>query len=627
MLSVYNRETSIDLGPRKIEFLDKYSQVVNRGRADPVWFIENFLGVQLMDFQKWIINSAWTKEVVCLVCSRNTGKSFIAALYIMARAILFPGMKIYIMSQTAKQAQDTFRKMEDLAKHNISTVKGGSTIFFNEIVKSSANTDGFLHEKTSYSVELFNGSTIVTLVGKAESVVGKRSNLSVYDEAALIGEEFFARTEPFTTTNADFATGEGISLDIFPKNLPNQKLYLSSAGSTSDHLFEVYKRCAMRIAMGYNDCFVADISCEIPLNPTINGKAYKPLFNKNEVDGMMKTNPYRALREYYNLFDQMGGTDLVVDRTTVLRNEEAYVPIFANQNPDSLYGIFFDPALQADNSFVLVAEYFKHEEKGWMMRLANGINLLQVLPNGDKRPMRSTEQLQSIQQLMLDYNGQYEEYKRIHLMIDPGAGGGGRIYADSLMQGWTDKYGRSHHGVYDENDETSKVEAVKFPKALPGVLSMPSAQKYKNEMFTSLAEMAKEDLIIWPKSMQGNGTIEADDKTIVLTQEEIRAMIELDLVKEEIWMMRKTKTDAGNVRYALQADRQRTAHDDRAYTLAMAAFYLAKLRRDETFGQEKVQDMSALLSIPGRNSSTVSYSRPKTNRNPFANRVNPFARR
>ena len=561
MISVYHKETEINLGPRKIELLDKYSVIVNHGRKDPVWFIQKFLGVKLTDFQKWIINSAWTKQTVCLVCSRNTGKSFIAALYIMARAILIPGCKIWIMSGTAAQAQDTFTKMEDLAKHNITSVKGGECIFANEVVRNNANTDGFLHDKQSYSTELFNGSTIETLVGKAESVIGKRSNLSVFDEAAIITDEFFARTEPFTTQSADFATGESIDLEIYPHNLPNQNLYLSSAGSTNDHLFKVYKACAKRMAMGFDDCFVADISCEIPLNPTIDGKPYKPLFNKDEVDRMMRSNPYRGLREYYNLFDQMGGTDLVVTREAILRNEQAYLPVFSNRNPKSIYGIFFDPALQADNAFILIPEYFKDEEKGWMMRLVNGINLLQTLPNGDKRPMRSTEQLEHVHGLMLDYNGsENDEYTKIHLAIDPGSGGGGRIYADFLIQEWQDQFGIWHHGVYDEEDETSKNEAVKFPKALPGVLSLPSAQKYKNEMFSALSEMTQEDLIIWPKQLPANGKMEIDGRVVTLTTEEMRALLEMDLLREEITMMRKTKTEAGNIRYALQADVQRKAH-------------------------------------------------------------------
>ena len=628
MISVYNKETAINLGPRKIELLDKYSVIVNRGRKDPVWFIENFLGVKLTDFQKWIINSSWTKQTVCLVCSRNTGKSFLASLYIMARAILFPGSKIWIMSATANQAQDTFKKLEDLAKHNINSVRGGNSIFLNEVVKNNANTDGFLHDKTNHSTELYNMSSIVTLVGKAESVIGKRSQLSVYDEAAIISEEFFARTEPFTAQSADFATGAGIDLGIYPQNIPNQNLYLSSAGSTSDHLYTVYRECAKRMMMGFDDCFVADISCEIPLHPTIDGKPYRPLFNKNEVERMMKSNPYRALREYYNLFDQMGGTDLVVTRDMVLRNEETYLPVFENNNPESIYGIFFDPALQADNAFVLIAEYFKDEEKGWKMRLINGINLLQTLSNGDKKPMRSTEQLEWIRQLMLDYNGKNDEYNKIHLYIDPGSGGGGRIHADFLIEDWVDKYGITHRGVYDEEDKTSKEESTKFPNAVPGVLTLPSAVKCKNEMFSALSEMSQEDLIVWPKSLPANGKLEINNKNVTLTPEESRALIELDLLREEIWLMRKTKTEAGNVKYALRVDKQRTAHDDRAYTLAMAAHFLAKIRRDETFNIEvPKQDMSILTGCNRTTDVQNSYTHRKRNNIPFMNKVNPFTHR
>ena len=623
MISVYHRKTAIDLGPRKIELLDRYKDIINRGRKDPVWFIETFLDIKLIDYQKWIISSAWTKQTVCLVCSRNTGKSFIAAGYIMARGLLFPGLKIYIASQSAQQAKDTFRKLEDIAKHNITSLTNDNCIFYNEVVRGHANTDGFKHEKGSDATELFNGSTIVTLVGKAESVVGKRSNLTVFDEAAIIPDDFFARAEPFTTQSSDFMTGDGIDLSIFPTRLPNQNIYLSSAGDTSGHLWQVYKDCTKRMMMGYNDCFVADISCEIPLNPTIDGHEYPPLFNRGQVEAMMRSNPYRALREYYNLFDQTGGTDMVIGRDVILRNEQVYLPVFRNKNDKAIYGIFYDPSHQADNSFVLIAEYFKDKEKGWMMRLINGINLLQILPNGDKKPMRSNDQLDWVHQLMLDYNGNNEEYKKIHLAVDPGAGGGGMIYADFLIQEWQDKDGKWHHGVIDLEDETSKQERAKFPKAISGVLSLPSAIKYKNDQYAALSEMAQSDLIIFPPSVPNMGYLDIDGQRVTLTQEEIRALLEMDLMKEEVLLMRKTKTEAGNIRYALQTDKQRTAHDDRAYTLSMASWYLQYLRRQEQYDIDLPKgNMGALIKGIGKPTGTNPMSKP----NPFAHKSNPFRR-
>ena len=123
------------------------------------------------------------------------------------------------------------------------------------------------------------------------------------------------------------------------------------------------------------------------------------------------------------------------------------------------------------------------------------------------------------------------------------------MYADFLIQDWVDNYGIVHKGVYDEEDETSKLESVKFPGAIPGVLSLPSPQKYKNEMFAALTEMSQEDLIVWPQPLENTHRMEIDGKRVVLTPEEIRAFTELDLTREEIWLMRKTKTEAGNIKY------------------------------------------------------------------------------
>ena len=63
-------------------------------------------------------------------------------------------------------------------------------------------------------------------------------------------------------------------------------------------------------------------------------------------------------------------------------------------------------------------------------------------------------------------------------------------------------------------------------------------------------------------------------------------------------------------------------------TLAMAAFYLAKIRRDEKFNiNAPATDMSALLGAPRRANGTQQVGHQKINRNPFANRVNPFGKR
>lgn len=46
--------------------------------------------------------------------------------------------------------------------------------------------------------------------------------------------------------------------------------------------------------MGNKDYFVANITCEVPLHPTIHGQMMAPLFEKSTIDSDMRTNPEKA---------------------------------------------------------------------------------------------------------------------------------------------------------------------------------------------------------------------------------------------------------------------------------------------------------------------------------------------
>lgn len=352
--------------------------------------------------------------------------------------------------------------MEDIAKKNIGSITGSSDIFMNETVKQQANSDGFTHSKQSFEVKLYNGSHITTLSGKPETAVGMRSNLNVYDEAGKISAEYYGLTEPFATQNTNFRTGDGIDLNVIPKMLPTQLLYMSSAEDTASYLWRLYNEGAKRMMMGDNTWFVADINCEVPIHPTLNGKAYEPLLNQSIVDDAMRVNEYKALREYYNIFDTTGGSDAVINRTIIMRNEEEYLPVFQNDNSalpgTRLYAICFDPALLSDNSIVLVGELIKDPDRGWTGRVVNCYNMIETLGNNEKKILTAVEQIEVLKKFILNYNGMAPEYDNLLLFIDPGAGGGGHIYSDMLMPDFQDEYGITHSGLIDLQDEKSALD-------------------------------------------------------------------------------------------------------------------------------------------------------------------------
>lgn len=634
MISVYSRQTEIEVTNRRLEQMARYNKIIQYGRQNPVWFVENIFKVTLLDFQRYIFMGAWPADTVVLVCSRNSGKTFWAALYMMTRALLFPYYQINLLNVSARQSQDTFLKMENIAKKQIASLVGSSDVFYNEVVRATTGGDGFLHREQSYFCQLYNGSTITSLVGVAKNIVGKRSNLNIYDEAGKISRELFTLTEPFTTQDVDFKTGADVDLTVVPNSLPNQCVYMSSAEDVTSYLYTKYKDCARSMAMGRKDKFAVDINCEIPMKPTLNGKPYAPLLKRSVVEAAMRVDEAKALREYYNLFDVTGGVDAAITRDVITRNEYRYLPVLGSEHKEGVhYGIFYDPALQRDNSIILVAEYWRDPEKGWLCRLINCQNLLERLPNNEKKLLMTTEQLDILRDYMVKYNGNAPDYDNLYVFIDPGSGGGGRHYADYLLEDWTDSRGVPHRGVIDMDDESYKKIAYKFPRAVPGVLQLLEASKYKSIMFGEGLEMVYQDLVMFPPPPPGSGMLQLDDREVQLSPDEMRALVELDLAKEELVAIRKTKSGNGKIKYDLPVSKDATPvrHDDRAYVCAAAFYHLSQLRRDDQI--ESKSGVAVDLSAIYNRRLAQQQGAPKipvggggvTKRGPFSGRANPFA--
>lgn len=297
MINVIFNDFSYELLPKRKEIFEKYTKIIQWGRANPTRFIEDFFKIQLTDMQKYVLLSSWCPANVVWLMGRNSGKSFLAAPFMMSRALLLPNTNTYIMAPSGGQSQETFQKMEDMAKGNIASLLGTSSVFLDECVRANTQADPFVHPKSGYTVSLYNGSTINTLNSVIKNIVGIRSSFSVYDEAGKIDRTFFALSRPFTAQDTNFITGDGINTDIYPRQLPNKKLLLSSAEGIDSELFDQYKMAFEKMLLGDPNYFVCDISCEFSLHPFMNGKPMKPLITQDEVDNAFATNPYKAERE------------------------------------------------------------------------------------------------------------------------------------------------------------------------------------------------------------------------------------------------------------------------------------------------------------------------------------------
>lgn len=432
-----------------------------------------------------------------------------------------------------------------------------------------------------------------------------RSNLNLYEEAGKIEKDFFALTDPFTVQDTNFLTG--VDINCYPWQLPNQIIMMSSAESVDTQLWDKYKLCFNKMLLGDTDYFVCDLDSDFSLHPFKRGKPFRPLVSKAEIENAYATNPFKAAREYGNKFDSSGGLDALVKRSVIEKYSMAYEPIFANPDNETRYIIAYDPSTKIDNAVVGVGELIHTEEKGWILKLVYMKNLIEILKSGEKAVIQKPEQVQFIKDLLLDFNGaNVPEYQNIYkFIIDAGAGGGGFDIAQYLLKEWEGKDRRIHRGLIDKTDKYMQAREEDYPDA-SDVLLLCNFTKDKVSMYEATQSLINQGCVIFPKSVNIRGELEYESfdaegnikvTNVKVNHDELDALIQFDLAKEELIGMEKLKKDTKISFKTNHAKELQGMHDDRADVIAMMCYELSKLRIEDTLGIDKPKkDFSKLFS-------------------------------
>lgn len=609
-MEYFTKPTKLEISHRKLEGYLKLAKIIQWGRCNPIGFCERFFGIEFFDVQKWIFMNTWTRPYNLWCITRGGGKSTLAAPLIMAKGILISGHNSCILSNVSSQSQETFMKIEKIAKKEIPSFAGLTDFFLGELVTSTANKDGFTHAQSGFNYKLFNGSQVTSLSGEVDNNRGRRSNFNLYDESGWITEEYIAATKPFLILNNDMKIGGGVDTETLPKQIPNQRLFISSASSTDSQFYKYYKEYSMNMLLGDKKYFVADIDCDVMLHPKSNGIFKGALISKEDIQSDMKTNPEKAVREYYNKFETDGGDGQVFKRADIIRNSKPMLPVLSNvDRKKHRYVLAYDPARMYDNSPIIVAEIIKDEQKGEKLKICNCIELRDINLK-KKTPLPIPEQIKKLKEAILDYNGkEFTDYENIEtILIDSGAGGGGQSIPDFLWEDWTDKNGNSHRGLIDK--EVNKDYVNRYPNAI-NKIRLISPKKYKTILFDSLYEMINQNLIIFPVEyngqdyinipvetgknivIEGNEDKEIKYKQIKLDNNQKIALKNIDLAKEEIvHIYRSDNSQHTEHTYALNKEVKNKMHDDKAYCLALLGWYLQEVRRSHITNKKVNVDYS-----------------------------------
>lgn len=167
------------MSQKKLENYLRQAKIIQWGRRNPVLFVRDFLGIELLDYQKYTFMQSWTTPNVLWCFSRNGAKTTLGSVFIITKSILIPKFKAYILAGSGSQSQELFLKIEDIAKKNLSTFAGLTDIFANETVKSCSNTTGFTHNPSSFTYQVYNGSKVHTLNSDCDNNRGKKLKIRI----------------------------------------------------------------------------------------------------------------------------------------------------------------------------------------------------------------------------------------------------------------------------------------------------------------------------------------------------------------------------------------------------------------------------------------------------------------
>ncbi len=564
-------------------------------RRNPCIASEDLLGIRLIDSQKYILQESWNKPHVLWCCSRNFGKSFLGAVFMILKAILYENQAIYIVSSVGDQSKETFTKIEEIALRigkTAASIESLEDIVEKETVKSPANKTGFQHNPSGFHVSFYNGSEIFTLNGNPDNNRSRRATLVFFDEAAFSSDELIAVCEAFATQNTEFktSTDDSFNPETQKRKCPTQLVYASSQDDMSKMFYKHYKNFAKKMFAGDRDYFVADMICDTAITTFMMGQPYPPLLTQDKVDAAMKANREKASREYYNMPTRDGGVNQIVKWGTIRRNECFYLPQLSYK-PNTNICLALDPARTLDNSILGAMNIINHPDFGYIGEIVNCINLFDKASKKGYK-LDSNRQLKEIRKYLTLYNGQYNDYQNIDsLLIDQGAGGGGvSTYADGLLNDWVDDNGRSHRGLIDASHEIYVGYKNLYPNAIDK-LKLISPRKYRTQMVDEFIELMDLGVIKFPYEFKQEfismaKTYENTNEEIVesyqLSDKEIETLMNLDLMKTETSCIYKYENaEKTSKTYALAKDKEKTMHDDRFYVLIMLAHRLYELRRGQ----------------------------------------------
>jgi len=343
---------------------DRIKSWVTFYRKNLCFFVEHYMGVKLFPYQRFWINLISRSTEFIGIASRASAKSWLIAVYAIARCILYPGTTIALASSTKAQAG--------------LIIADKCVALKNEHPNIARETANIVTNQNKWEMTFLNGSKINVVVS-GEGGRGHRSHITVLEERRLIPSliidsiirPFLVSRQPPYMKNPEYS-------QIAELREEPQEIIITSAHYKSAEWYPETKKFLKQMAEGSPDIKAVFFDYLISLRHGIKTK-------KQMIKEMDTLDPITFLMEYGNIpygssansFYKLGLFHRNIKRGWRPITDDAYITTKKNpydipKNTEEVRIVSVDIAMRAgstnDNTIIACARLMPNR-KGWQTEI------------------------------------------------------------------------------------------------------------------------------------------------------------------------------------------------------------------------------------------------------------------
>jgi hypothetical protein len=590
-------------------------------RANIDVFVEEYLGITLKPFQKiWLI-AMNSYNYSMFFAARGLSKTFMVAIYCVARSILYPGTKIVIASGVKSQA---FKVVSDKIPELMSISKTGA---IQREIKGSIR----VNTNSDEPAVVFQNSSWIRVVTASANSRSNRANLLILDEFRLIKPEVYnAVLKRFLAVQRQ----PGFLNKEEYKNKPeyqerNQEVMLSSCWFKYNWSYLKYKSTLANMVKGKN-YFVSGLPYQIGVKEgLISKKQLLDDMSESDFDPVsfemeLKCLFYGESTTAYFKFDEIAPCRTLTkpllpmtdEQYVELKGNPAKLPFYRAKLPNEIR------ILAADLAFVAG----KHNDTSAYLLVSmipRGTGFIKQLDYVESHLAGATsDQLAlRLKKLFFDPNLQCD-----FLVLDTMGGAIGTY--DELIKPTEDEARNRVYAPFVAMNDESKITRSIEKDALPVIYSVTTsgtnAAATLNEMYTFLRNLFQTKKIrLLTNELEGREyLIEEHDFLNKSSYDEASLLAPYMLTSRTVTQLTQLESEVRGGYIRLSEISGHTK--DLGVSLFYATYYV-KILEAEFKRRNKKSDYSELFS-GNQLSSRASVSPFGTRQNPYAGRSNPFRR-